>query len=275
MILPHHCALYIYPISLYLVNSWKADGNMVFSDLQLVDNSYETIVKSLSRTGAPAVVLFLTADDAMGVVNAAKQDPLLGGDYVVWIGVDSWVDASSGNELLPSGYIGIGHYVPTSTTYEKYLKLWGTLDSVEYPDADDNRSTIDMFGSYTVDCVFALALAYQKTINDNTEAVNDQFRQLVYQNLVNSVIFDGVSGPIDITSGGNIVGGYFSVKNSKNASGLSEWVSVGAVNASDIAWLHDEEVVWPDGSVGVTSSYSNQLYPYCAEGMFNLLHVLM
>jgi hypothetical protein len=249
--------------------SYITDGNTIllqyaYDTALTTTTTYTDIVDLIAASGAPAILLIMYQDQADAILAAAKSHPVLSSDKVVWIGVDAWTNVPEIGSEVPFGTIGIGPFVPTANITNKYMELWNASDPVRYPDTDEDRSDVAPYGLQTADAVFALAIALQKSLDDNTGLSGDTLKQYVYTVLTRDVSFDGVSGHIEFATSGDLLASCYTFRNYKGAAD-GRWDNVGAVTV-DSTMLDYSNIVWPDGSTGQTDRYSDQLLPYCAAG---------
>ena len=73
------------------------------------------------------------------------------------------------------------------------------------------------------------------------------YGKTVFSNLIENVIFNGVTGPVDYVASGGRNKMQFSIMNTQG--NLAGWVDVGSSQANTIHILRD--VQWPDGTYGV------------------------
>ena len=230
---------------------------------------YDSIIHGLSSSGAPAIVLVTTEEEAILLLEARLRHPVMSSDQYMWIGVDEWVGSSIVD--APRGTIGLVPQ-PLETAYSfgtDFMNLWAQLDPDQYPDEDGDRTTLSSYSGYAVDAVFGMALAHQAVIDSNFDGAVSDLDQEVYLELVNSVSFIGVTGNVDFDAGGDRLFAQYNILNKDNAE--EDWIDVGYTEQSDtsyVAVLDLSTMVWPDGSVGSNPNqdYSKQYIPYCPPG---------
>ena len=186
-------------------------------------------------------------------------------DRITWVSVDGWTNSPNLNQhLLPNSVIGLLPYsgsTPLRDRYnEKYLSYMSTT-------SEPVTEMSTPFVNQIVDAVFSLALSFQSTINSNSELSGAPLRESYYDALTNEVKFEGITGYVDFDAYGNPKIPSFSVKSFVKEQDVdsSFWRDVGYI-ASHYVVLNYNGIEWPDGSVGKTSNYSQQLTPYCLEG---------
>ena len=245
-------------------SSYESAGNIILDSIVYTPSSstdYDAIITRISQTGTPAVVLVLYPEEVEKVLAASKTHPVMSSDSVLWIGADSWIDLEL-NITLPPGIVGVSSYQADNIQKKKYTELWSSLDPSEYPDTDDDRTILSPYSLYIMDAVTALALAYQKAIDDATGLQGTQLKQYVYNALTKDIYFTGVSGEINFDSQGDLTNPQFRVINYLEDTG---WKTIGLVTSTSVQMV--QEVVWPDGTVSNSySGYSEQLVPYCPPG---------
>jgi hypothetical protein len=177
--------------------------------------------------------------------------------------------------LFPPGMLSLKPHFASSNTSISYMQLWQSVDPDVYHDNNGDRSDITPSAGAVIDAVFALAQAYQLSINDNTGFTGARLRSYVVTKLHDEVAFEGVSGVMDFNIYGDQRYSAFDVLNyqmSATEESTGNWETVGNVIRDDTSGndfsrkFNYSKIVWPDGSTGYTDSYSTQLDPYCPPG---------
>ena len=256
-------------LPLYVMSSYMTAGHVIllqysYDSASATAATYDDIISLIASSGAPVILLVTYEDQVDSILAAARAHPVLSTDQVVWVGVDAWTGIKNIRTPIPNGTVGLGPYQPSTGITKKFLTLWGAVDPEVYPDADDDRSNVAPYSLNIVDAVVALAKAFQRSLDDNTGLEGDVLKQYVFTVLTRDVVFDGVSGFIDFSSSGDMMTNTYGFKNYQGAADGS-WENIGSVGTSSIN-ISFSSLVWPDGSVGVTTSYSKQLPPYCSAG---------
>jgi hypothetical protein len=225
---------------------------------------YDALMDRLASYGAATTVLTTNAIEAQLIFDAAKRHKVMSSDKYFWIGPNDWVSSNLSN--VPLGSMGVTIYsLNTSEPMaSKFMSLWRTLDPSEYPDQDEDRSTLTSYSSFAVDAVFSVALAFQQTINSNYVGSSEGMRQDVYDRLLNSLEFDGVSGLFRLDANGDREGSIYEIRNYQSSH---QWAVVGYSDQNNM--LHfDASLMWPDGQMGAAhgSAYSLQYEPECPAG---------
>jgi hypothetical protein len=220
----------------------------------------------LASYGAAVTVLITASIEAQLIFDAASRHNIMSSDKYLWVGPNDWVSANLSN--VPLGSLGVTIYSlnTSESVASKFMSLWRSLDPSEYPDQDGDRSTLLSYSSFAVDAVFALALAFQQTINSNYVGSERGMRQDVYERLVNSVVFDGVSGFFDLDANGDREGTVYQIRNYQSGS---NWAVLGYSHPQNKNLLLDSfNLIWPDGATGAAhgSAYSQQYEPECPAG---------
>eukprot|EP00604_Paraphysomonas_vestita_P000492 CAMPEP_0174826116 /NCGR_PEP_ID=MMETSP1107-20130205/43522_1 /TAXON_ID=36770 /ORGANISM="Paraphysomonas vestita, Strain GFlagA" /LENGTH=370 /DNA_ID=CAMNT_0016058575 /DNA_START=804 /DNA_END=1913 /DNA_ORIENTATION=- len=222
-------------------SSYESSGNIILVNIVYTPSSttdYDEIITQIAQSGAPAIVLVVYPEEVEKILKAASKHSVLSSNSVIWIGADSWIDLEL-NVTLPNGIIGVSAYQADNPQTIKYTELWKSLDPVKYPDTDGDRSTFSTYSLYIMDAVTALALAYQKAIDDATGLTGSQLRQYVYNALVKDIAFVGVSGNINFDAQGDLTNPQFRVVNYDSNIG---WKTIGVATSSSIVFT--DEMVW-------------------------------
>lgn len=170
---------------------------------------------------------------------------------ILWVFSDFFMtyDLGSKRQLLnvpdANGALALFPYHAENAAMDAFLKHWGTLDPSEYPDLDDDRSTISLYSPYIIDSFFALSLAYQITLDEFNYEDGSIFRERAFFNLVNGVAFDGLSGSKSFNSFGDLREPIFDVM----YTSVNESVFIGNVNRTSVN-VDTSLFFWPDGSQG-------------------------
>jgi hypothetical protein len=250
------------------VNRWTDRGYQSLYEYALSDtddDNYLDLTRKIAASGTPAVLLIIYQDEVSKLWRASEKNVRVSSTSIAWIGVDAWIDQSFDDpDVLKNGIVGLSVYKSNDTVRQDFTRVWESLDAKEYPDTDGDRSTLATYTPYLVDSVFALALAYQATINADTGLDGAYFRQQVFTEIT-KIVFSGVSGVKDFNSYGDMVNPLYSIQNYHNYSGTKKWMNVGYSNNTYV-YVNLQDVIWPDGSKGKTSSYSHQLSPLCPPG---------
>ena len=146
------------------------------------------------------------------------------------------------------------------------MKVWKNLNPIQYPDSNNNRSDVAIYSLQAADAVFALGKAYEISLHDNTGLTGSSLRSYIFSSLTNQVSFHGVSGNIDFSASGDLVGPIFRIMRYQGYIEGNNWKDIGIANADHILQVDYSKMIWPDGTEGKTSSYSTQLVPYCSAG---------
>jgi hypothetical protein len=225
------------------------------------------MMDELAKSGAPAILLVVYQDQIEPIFNAASNHPVLSSTEILWIGVDAWTDVAVHTPNLPSGTIGLAPNHFNGNITDRYLEVWKNLNPTEYPDSNGNRNDVSTYSLQAADAVFALANAYEISLHDNTGLTGTSLRTYIFSALIGQVSFEGVSGTIDFSASGDLVDPIFRIVRYEGYELDDEqWEDVGTIDSNGLSDIDLTKLVWPDGSVGVTSSYSNQLVPYCGAG---------
>ena len=226
---------------------------------------YDELINNLAASGSPAIMLAVTADEAVKIFEAAKVSSVLSSSDYLWIAIDEWTKSDIVWNV-PVGTLGIYPVEKSlSTAYlgPEFMSLWSSLNSSEYSDEDGDRETISKYSGYVVDAVFALALSYQDILNKNFQGDSLEQRQQAFNSLIDYVTFKGVTGSVSFTSSGDRGGGVFEILNVYPGN---IWNTVGFVNGS-ILTMNETKGIYPDGSSWHSSNnYSNQYIPDCPPG---------
>jgi hypothetical protein len=225
---------------------------------------YDAMLDRLASYGAAATVITAKSVEVQPIFDAVKRHHVMSSDRYLWVGPSDWVSSNVSN--VPLGSLGVTIYSlnATGSMASKFMSLWRSLDPSEYPDLDGDRSTLALYSSFAVDAMFALALGFQQTINSNFVGSSEALRQDVYERLVDSVEFDGVSGLVRLNANGDREGSVYQIR---NYQGSNNWAIVGYSDPENT--LHfDSSVVWPNGNMGAAqgSAYSLQYEPECPAG---------
>lgn len=224
------------------------------------------MIDELAKSGAPAIVLVVYQDEIEKIFDVAATHPVLSSNEIIWIGVDAWVDAQINTPNLPSGTIGLAPNHLNGNITDRYLKVWKDLDPQRYPDSNSNRDDVATYSLQAADAVFALANAYEISLHDNTGLTGTSLRSYIFSSLIGQVSFEGVSGAIDFSASGDLIDPIFRINRYNGFTSVDQWEDVGTVDANGILEINLSKIVWPDGTSGVTQSYSKQLIPYCGAG---------
>jgi hypothetical protein len=220
----------------------------------------------LAAYGAPVTVLTTTIIETQRIFDAMKRHRIMSSDNYLWVGSHDLVTANLSN--VPLGSLGVSIYsLNTSESMaSRFMSLWRSLDPSEYPDTDGDRWTLSSYSSYAVDAVFSLALAFQQAINSNYVGSPDGMRQDVYDRLVESIEFDGVSGYFRLDVNGDRK---FPTYHIRDYQGNSNWAVVFYSDPqNDLLVLDASSLIWPDGKMGAahSSTYTIQYVPECPAG---------
>jgi hypothetical protein len=224
------------------------------------------MMDQLASDGAATTVITTRASEAQRIFDAAKRHNVMSSDKYLWVGPSDWVSANLSN--VPLGSLGVTIYSLNASEpmASKFMSLWRSLDPSEYPDLDGDRWTLSSYSSYAVDAVFALALAFQQTINSNYVGSAQEMRQDVYDHLVDSVEFDGVSGYFRLDANGDREAPTYQIRNNQ---GDRKWTDLGYSDPrSSLLALNSSSLMWPNGKMGAAhgSTYSLQYEPECPAG---------
>jgi hypothetical protein len=210
------------------------------------------------------------------VLTSVRGHPVLDSESVVWAKTDWGANTESNRNgtsfLYPKGMISLNIHLVSSNTSDRYLELWKGLDPTLYPDSDGDRSDVTPLAGPVVDAIFSLAMAFQYSINDNTNFDAARLRSYVVEKLHDNVVFEGVTGIVDFTTLGDQVYAAFDVFNYQIDDGIGNWVNIGNVvkNSSTGSYFsrnfNYSDIIWPDGSSGILHNYNEQLEPYCMPG---------
>ncbi|CAN0417752.1 unnamed protein product, partial [Ectocarpus fasciculatus] len=220
-------------------------------------STYFDIMSVLATTGAPVIVLITTRIEVQNLLAARTRHPVMRSDKFLWVGADDWI--GSDDISAPTGTIGL---VPQPLDTDnnvgpKFMDLWESLDPVEYPDADGDRTTLSTYAGYAVDAVFGMALAHQAVIDSNFEEVESERGREVYSDLLATVSFIGVTGQVDFDASGDRLYAHYDILN-VDSGGTSNWVDVGYTESLSTgvygSVLDLSLLTWPDGSVGSSSA---------------------
>eukprot|EP00602_Paraphysomonas_sp_CaronLab_P005348 CAMPEP_0185017998 /NCGR_PEP_ID=MMETSP1103-20130426/842_1 /TAXON_ID=36769 /ORGANISM="Paraphysomonas bandaiensis, Strain Caron Lab Isolate" /LENGTH=1593 /DNA_ID=CAMNT_0027547641 /DNA_START=63 /DNA_END=4844 /DNA_ORIENTATION=- len=253
-------------LSSSFATSYENAGNIILDSIIYTSGDpsvdYDGIIDRIAQTGTPAILLVMYQDEVSNIFNAASTHPILGTDAVIWIGVDSWIDVELSDTIIPNGIIGLSPFEANNSQTIKYRSLWESLDPNEYIDTDGDRSTFAAYSLHIVDAVVALALAYQKTINDNTGLTGTLLQQYTYTALTRDISFEGVSGDIDFDSQGDLVNPQYRIVNYDT---VNKWVDKGTAKSASSEL--SMPFTWPDGTYAyIYHRYGDQLLPYCPAG---------
>jgi hypothetical protein len=225
------------------------------------------MIDELAKAGAPAIVLVVYQDEIPKIFSVASSHPILSSTQVTWIGVDAWMDVTLNTLLAPSGIIGLAPNHENGNMTTQYLDLWKSLDPLVYVDSNGDRDDVGTYSLQAADAMFALAFAYEYSLHDNTGLTGSSLRSYIFTSLISQVSFQGVSGHIDFSASGDLIDPIFRItRYSGNVNGVDQWSDIGTVDVNGVRDINSSALVWPDGSIGVTSSYSKQLKPYCGAG---------
>jgi hypothetical protein len=229
--------------------------------------SYEEIIEEIAASGSPVVLLVLSSTEVDNLMREATNHPSVGGDSIVWVGVDLWIKRDL--EMTKNGMIGLSPYTPSNALTTKFMDLWKTLDPLEYIDSDGDRTALAPYSLQIVDSVFAIAFAFQQTISEETALEGDILKRHVYTVLTSDVEFEGVSGNVLFNSVGDRPDPIYNIVqfNNIHEEAVANWLDVGyLVEDGGSSQVGYSKILWPDGSTGVASSYNEQYVPYCPAG---------
>jgi ABC-type branched-subunit amino acid transport system substrate-binding protein len=185
---------------------------------------YDAMMDRLASHGAATTVLTVAPAEAQRIFDAAKRHNIMSSDKYLWIGSNYWMTVNLRNVPIGSLDVTVYSLNVSQSMASRFMSLWRSLDPSEYPDLDGDRSTLSSYSSYAVDAVFALALAFQQTINSNYVGSAQGMRQDVYDRLVDSVEFGGVSGIFHLNANGDREGSIFQIR---NYEGDKKWTVIG------------------------------------------------
>jgi hypothetical protein len=220
----------------------------------------------LASYGAATTVITTKPTEAQFIFDAVKRHKVMSSNKYMWVGPNDWISSNLSN--VPLGSLGVTIYsLNTSESMAaEFMLLWRSLDPSKYPDLDGDRSTLSPYSSFALDAVFALALASQHTLNSNYVGSSQGKRQDVYERLVDSVEFLGVSGFFRLDANGDREGSQFQIRNHQ---GGGNWAVIG--HSDSDSGIHSSDsihMVWPDGKTGQAhgSAFSMQYEPECPAG---------
>jgi hypothetical protein len=226
---------------------------------------YDAMMDRLASYGAATTVITTMFAEAEYIFDAVKRHHIMSSDKFLWVWPSDLVNANLSN--VPLGSLGVTMYSLNASDVmaSRFLSLWKSLDPSEYPDLDGDRSTLSSYSSFALDAVFSLALAFQLTINSNYVGSMEGMRQDVYERLVDSVEFDGVSGMFRLNANGDREGSVYEIR---NYQGNDNWAVIGYSKSQNKLLFSDSAMVWPDGVKGPahSSAYSLQHKPECPAG---------
>jgi len=156
---------------------------------------------------------------------------------------------------------------------DRYWAGYTSFMAAKYPLEPVGTISGTPFLGQLVDAIFAMALSFQDAINSNNGLTGSQLRAAHFDSLINNLSFEGITGLVEFDFQGDMQFTRFSLKNYYQEAGVesTSWSDVGSVVGS----LNDEalntslnynDIIWPDGSTGKTTSYSQQLMPHCPAG---------
>jgi ABC-type branched-subunit amino acid transport system substrate-binding protein len=264
---------YSVDLKTFFVDSWTTKGYKLLSEVNINSRSMDDVVVALAESGAPVVVLFLYVNEVNELFEAASKHPVMGTDRIAWIGVDGWTKSAGLNySVLPSGVVGVLPFNGDTTVKDWYWETYLQYMTSNYPEEQVGPTTTPFVGQL-VDAIFAMALSFQETINTNVVLSDAMLRASHFDNLIEAVSFEGVTGLVEFDFQGNPQISRFSVKNYVRVQDLvnTSWHDVGhvvgAIDEENFNFtLQYNELQWPDGSRGKTLSYSQQLVPHCSKG---------
>ena len=254
----------------FTVDSYEAKGHIILLQLEFIPSSnntaeYAELLDTLAATGSPATVLVMSVAEVEKVIAAASVHPLFEDDSMLWVGIENWVDDSDTAEWNRQGMLGIvSPHVVTGVggLTDAYLEVWESLDPDQYSDSDGDRTSVYGPTLCVVDAVFALALAFQEAIEEESGLEGDLLKRHTFSILTDQVAFDGVSGTIDFLNNGNRDFPVFGIVN----YGTSYWIDNGYIDGDGGTYVTDYAAfLWPDGSTGKLNGNTQQQL-YCPAG---------
>jgi hypothetical protein len=221
----------------------------------------------LAASGAPVIVLLTMNSEAENIFLAAKQHDIMSDNKYVWVGTNDWVNYNVNN--VPFGSIGVINYptLPRQPISAAFLDLWKSLDPVEYPDYDGDRSRVASYAAFAVDAVVAMAMAYQETIDANYVGSESGRRQAAVGQFLN-VQFLGVSNQVSFDANRDRASAEYQFVNFQG----SVWEPIGSASiAADghrNLTVDSSAVIWPNNQQGAAggSAYVKQYEPMCPPG---------
>jgi hypothetical protein len=206
--------------------------------------------------------------EAENLFLAAKHHNIMSENRFIWVGTNDWVNYNVNN--VPLGSIGVINYptVPREPVSAAFLDLWKSLDPVEYPDYDGDRSTLTSYAAFAVDAVVAMAMAYQGTIDANFVGSETGRRQAAVGQFL-GVKFSGVSNLVSFDANRDRANAEYQFVNIKDGNA---WEPIGSASISadgtKNSTVDSSAVVWPNSQQGTAggSAYAKQYEPMCPPG---------
>jgi ABC-type branched-subunit amino acid transport system substrate-binding protein len=263
----HGSGDFLESLAAFIVDSYEAKGHTVLQVLQIDPGggsaSYQSALDELAAVGAPATVLVLPPSEVEQLISAAAAHPVYRDDSMVWVGIENWVDRRD-QHWNRQGMLGIvSPYVPSGGggVTADYMALWQALDPEQYVDGDGDRASLYEPTLFAADAVFALALAFQQLIEEETGLQGDLLKKHTYTVLTQQVSFEGVSGPLNLQNNGNRDLPVYGIVN----YGDSSWIENGYVDESGTYVLDYSALLWPDNSTGkLAGNWQQELH--CPAG---------
>lgn len=206
-----------------------------------------------------------SATEAMKILKAAQNHIVLGSSRVVWIGIQRWqIDADS-TTSIPNGAMSIEININYGYNYryDEYMDKWKQLNPADYFDADGDRNTLNTYSAFMIDALYALAMTYELSYMGTGDLTDAAAHAYEYSTLLKDVSFLGVSGPVDFSSSGDRVATYYGIYNYRSSS--NTWPVIGKTT-QEMTYMNESAIRWPDGSTGISSTYSYTLPSYCDAG---------
>ena len=114
----------------------------------------------LSETGTSAVVIISDPKETRKILLSAKRNAVMNSTSVVYIVAGAISNASTLDDAIMSGSIGVGPFRPESAATAAYDRLWAGQDP--------GQPSLEPATYNIVDAVFALAVTFQMVLNDST-----------------------------------------------------------------------------------------------------------
>jgi hypothetical protein len=230
---------------------------------------YDAMLDRLASYGAATTLITAMDYETQRIFDAVKRHRIMSSDKFLWVGPNDWVGYNVSN--VPVGSLGVTIYSLNSSESmaSKFMALWQSLDPSEYPDADGDRSTLSSYSAFAVDALYAVARAFQRVIDGNFEGSGYAKRKEAYQELIDGVQFDGVSGHVSLDASGDRELSRYAIRNYRGGGG---WEIIGYTASNGISEhvldLDDSKLIWPDGGSGAAhgAKYSVQYIPECPAG---------
>ena len=253
-----------------IVSYYEEKGHIVLQAIEVQPSvsvqDYMDALDMLASLGTPATVLVFSPEEVAKILAAADEHPadVFRDNAMVWVGIENWVniDDAFWNR---QGMLGIySPYLPPgdgSDIPSRFIDLWEQLDPSIYTDGDGDRSALSEGAMFAADAVFALALAFQQLVKEETGLEGDLLKKHTFTVLTELISFEGVSGYVNFLSNGNRDIPIYGIVN----HGRDSWIQNGYVDATGTFIDDYSLLLWPDNSTGKLNG-NEQLPLYCPAG---------